>query len=523
MDFVTCKLCDKQLKQITNTHLKSHSMTPDEYIQMFPKADLISPNARRRMQEHAIKHNALRKGVPRSDKDKAAISRARKGQPSHNKGKPLSEETKALLSKLAKERKTPIKVYERTPEFRKKMSELFTGRKVGSEGALKAVATKRARGYDMGTMRGRKLSVETRKKISEASLRNAPDRNITRQYMVERIEEAGLILLNSITENKFDLRCKTCNYTFTRTPQVFFNSKFKPNMCDQCFPISPVSKAENEVSEYIASIYSGTIRRSDMEIISPLELDIVLPDLKLAFEYCGIYWHSEKAGKKPFYHRCKMENCQAAGYRLVTIFEDEWVNNRSIVESMIAEILGVDISNIDSDDCIVRQIDNQAGLDFVSQNSIENMEVASFASLHYGLYHADELVSVMSFSNPASTRSSGWEIGRFCSARNANINGASGKLFKQFVIDNNPQEVVGYVDLRWGNGSAYGDIGFEHVGNTVPNYWYFRSGEIKRYHRYGLRKNSTDDQTKTEWENRQEQGWNRIWDCGNAKWVWRPN
>jgi hypothetical protein len=35
-----------------------------------------------------------------------------------------------------------------------------------------------------------------------------------------------------------------------------------------------------------------------------------------------------------------------------------------------------------------------------------------------------------------------------------------------------------------------------------------------------LRKNPNDDPSLTEWENRKNQGWNRIWDCGHSKWTW---
>jgi len=41
----------------------------------------------------------------------------------------------------------------------------------------------------------------------------------------------------------------------------------------------------------------------------------------------------------------------------------------------------------------------------------------------------------------------------------------------------------------------------------------------ERIHRFALRKNSTDPKDQTEWEIRKSQGWNRIWDCGNLKYV----
>ena len=40
----------------------------------------------------------------------------------------------------------------------------------------------------------------------------------------------------------------------------------------------------------------------------------------------------------------------------------------------------------------------------------------------------------------------------------------------------------------------------------------------KRIHRFGLRKKPSEPKNITEWELRQQDGWNRIWDCGNLKY-----
>ena len=54
------------------------------------------------------------------------------------------------------------------------------------------------------------------------------------------------------------------------------------------------------------------------------ELDIVLPDLGLAFEYNGVYWHSEKFKDKN-YHLNKTNTLKEnIGYKLIHINSDEW-------------------------------------------------------------------------------------------------------------------------------------------------------------------------------------------------------
>ena len=53
------------------------------------------------------------------------------------------------------------------------------------------------------------------------------------------------------------------------------------------------SKYELEIIEYIKRIFPDiNILTSNYNIIPPLELDIFLPDLNLAIEFNGLYWHS---------------------------------------------------------------------------------------------------------------------------------------------------------------------------------------------------------------------------------------
>jgi len=54
------------------------------------------------------------------------------------------------------------------------------------------------------------------------------------------------------------------------------------------------SHYEIELYEFLQSNGIENIKLNDRCVISPLELDIYLPDYKLAIEFNGIYWHSEQ-------------------------------------------------------------------------------------------------------------------------------------------------------------------------------------------------------------------------------------
>ena len=106
--------------------------------------------------------------------------------------------------------------------------------------------------------------------------------------------------------------------------------------------MSLTSKAEKEVAEYVISLLGeDAVETSNRFIINPYELDIYIPELSIAIEFNGIYWHTESQGKDKRYHYNKWEKCKDKGIQLITIWEDEWRDKQDIVKSMLAHKLGV--------------------------------------------------------------------------------------------------------------------------------------------------------------------------------------
>ena len=75
--------------------------------------------------------------------------------------------------------------------------------------------------------------------------------------------------------------------------------------CPYCEKTS-VSEKEKDLLIFLEESFNGKIITNSKKIIEPLELDIYLPELKLAFEFNGTYWHSEEK-KSPDYHLKKTE------------------------------------------------------------------------------------------------------------------------------------------------------------------------------------------------------------------------
>lgn len=529
-DLVTCAVCGKQMSVINNRHLATHEMTAVDYRARYPEHNLVSDTVAKKLSDRSIKSNAHRIGVPRSEEVKAAMRAASQKLPSTKgipKG-PMKETTKLKLSEAAKSRfsagvQHPRKGAKLDETTRARISKTLTGRTLSPDDAAaitsKIKATKKANGTVSGWKTG-PLSKEHKAKIAAAvSLRYENTRSEIRAPMLEKIAKSGLVLLNNICEPVFELRCLVCSHEFTRTPQVFQPSKWSPEVCDQCFPVSKTSVGETEIGAFVGGVLGDRIVRSCMDSIPPLELDVFVPEKRLAIEYCGLWWHSEIAGKHKMYHRFKFDKCKSTGIKLITIFEDEWANNRELCESMISGALGHHRVRLNGRDCIVREITQAEASPFLLKNHIMGQGRSKYK---YGLFHGDALVSVMTFSiGELSRKNAGCEINRLCSKKGVVIRGGASKIFKRFINDH-PEitSVTSYADLRWGDGAVYQYMGFINEGMTVPNYWYFRPNELRRYHRYVYRKLPDEPAGITEWTLRQAEGLNRIWDCGHAKWTW---
>ena len=65
---------------------------------------------------------------------------------------------------------------------------------------------------------------------------------------------------------------------------------------------------EKELVEFCKQYYPDLIE-NDRQLIKPYELDIVIPELKLAIEFNGDYWHSKKF-KADNYHQMKIDMCK---------------------------------------------------------------------------------------------------------------------------------------------------------------------------------------------------------------------
>lgn len=272
---------------------------------------------------------------------------------------------------------------------------------------------------------------------------------------------------------------------------------------------------------------------SNRQMLIGKELDIYIPSKNIAIEVDGLKWHTEWFGKKNHkYHLDKTLLCNKNGVGLIHVFEDEIINNEALVLNKIRHILNIHDEKdrkIYGRKCFIKQIYKNDAKQFLDKNHIQGF-VSS--SIYLGAFFDDELIAVMSFKN-GNIKNKGWELTRFATKNNTICSGVGGKLFKYFINMEQPSMVYSFADRRWTidiNNNLYTKLNFVIDKITPPDYKYYNENtdRYKRIHKMTFNKQTLHRKygfplTMTEKEMAIELGYDRIWDCGLVKYIWKKH
>jgi hypothetical protein len=331
----------------------------------------------------------------------------------------------------------------------------------------------------------------------------------------------------------YQWKCKKCGNVFFSSINYNLKKEFGSELlarCINCFPYKHISYSniEIEISNFIKTFYKESIIRNTFNIIKPQELDIYIPEKKFAIEFDGLYWHSEEEKPDKNYHLNKTLACEKQGIQLIHIFENEWLTKQDIVKSRLKNLLGIYDKTIYARKCQIKEVESNIIKEFQNENHIQG---SVNSKVNLGLYYQDELISLITFGKCRFDKKHEWELLRFCNKLGYHIPGAASKLLKHFEINYQPKSLVSYADRRWSQGKVYEKLGFKFSHASTPNYWYWRNPELLesriKYQKHKLKSLLENfDESKTEVENMIENGYHRIFDCGNLvyekvyeKWI----
>lgn len=192
---------------------------------------------------------------------------------------------------------------------------------------------------------------------------------------IKNFKDSFLILLRSVVHQEdyqkllsgdikstslVRVRCPGCNKYFQHTLYNF--ASVENNIlntipyCDSCRAKIFSSKPEKEIRDYISSLYSGEVIENTRAVING-ELDLYYPEKKIAIEYNGAYWHSDRMKSKRF-HFNKFLQCKEKGIRLISIFSQDWENKKEKVRSILKYVFSQQ-EIVYARKCVVREIDKK--------------------------------------------------------------------------------------------------------------------------------------------------------------------
>ena len=388
---------------------------------------------------------------------------------------------------------------------------------------------------------------KVRDKISDANIKNATTR--IRKSKHTLLKRYGVTSVQDIPQVKLKTKMKKLEYydslfrdTFKKYDlnyDQYNNKEYIENICKDIaypslskkyfngMPIMTIfrfirrlganvefrkasSAGERHISKWIEGL-GFNVESNTRSIIKPKELDIYVPEKKLAIEFNGLYFHrdNEKTAKE------KLNLCRAKNISLLQIFEDEWYFKEEIVKSIIKSKLGIISNKIHARNTVFTAVSPKIAKGFLDENHIQGF----INGKHFGLYFKDELVSIMTIGK--CRYYDGIELLRFANKIDLTVVGGFSKLLKNVKSNLKIEKMKTYADLRYSNGDLYKKFG-TLIKETKPGFFWTTSNSIERISRYKTQKHKLEkflknkyDVNLTENENMISAGFHKIYDSGN--------
>jgi len=138
-----------------------------------------------------------------------------------------------------------------------------------------------------------------------------------------------------------------------------------------------------------------------------------------------------------------------------------------------------------------------------------------------------KLLAIMTFGKSRFSKHAEYELLRYCSLKNHNIVGGASKLLREFQRQYPDKSIISYSKKEFNTGNMYSKLGFKKIHSSSPAYYYTKDYSTI-HNRVAFQKHKLAsllenyDSNLSEWDNMQNNGYDRIWDCGNDVWLLNP-
>lgn len=275
-----------------------------------------------------------------------------------------------------------------------------------------------------------------------------------------------------------------------------------------------VSKGELQLKQYIEGL--GFIcKKGYLGGNNPKEIDIMIEDSNICFEFNGAIWHSEfNKNMYPMYHRDKTNIALSKGKELIQVFDFEWKERNYQVKSFIKSKLGKNKINVFARKTEFKLVDKLVAKTFLNNNHILGSCNFKYA---YGLFFNDELQCLATFGDHHRlSKSNVLVLSRYVGKYDTTVVGGLSKLCKNvFKLHG---EFITWIDRRWSTGQSWFNNGWTNEQMLRPDYFYLDIKNHKIINKQ-LRKKSVVNTPKgiTENEHSRSESLYRIWDSGKIR------
>lgn len=221
------------------------------------------------------------------------------------------------------------------------------------------------------------------------------------------------------------------------------------------------------------------------------------------------------------YFQEKTVEYASLGIQLVHLWQDHWIQRKTIVCSRISALLGGEI-HIHARQTTVKPVNKDDIRLFMTENHLQGYVSSRYT---YGLFAGDKMLAAAAFSAGRTFgRGRSFELLRYANLIHHRVVGGMGKLIAHFIRDRQPDDIMSYADLDWASGRAYQALNFQLVAVTPPQSFWIHPGEMIRYYPHRLPSTllqSFHDQTgiKSVHEFLNHLGYIRIYNSGNLKYI----
>ena len=207
------------------------------------------------------------------------------------------------------------------------------------------------------------------------------------------------------------------------------------------------------------------------------------------------------------------------------IFQYEWDDSRKRekIKNQVKNLFGLNSNKVFARKCEVKLVPSVLAHNFLTDNHLQGPDKSP---IRLGLYYNNELVALMTFCQPRFNKEFEYELGRFCCKANYNVLGGASKLFKYFLKNYNPSNIISYSDIAKTRGNMYASLGFKLHRIAKPNYvWYNGYQYLTRYQcqKHKLLKRFPEFKNMSETEIMETLGYYKVEDAGNKVWTYYNN